>query len=228
MKAKWVTKLLAGLVLGLFSAVLVWLLGNYIAPDLFYAYEARTYDWRVQKKIQDVPEQSIEEIVIVDIDGRSVSELGKFSQWPRSYYPRIIKYMQEGGAAAIGLDILFDRDLREPESDQAFVETTRQSGIVFNAVYFADADSANWRYKMTREPEEFDWQRFTYQLPAEVLVNMRSEDRFESEFIELLNAGHAVGHVNFEGDIDGIVRHIYLFTNFNNHSYPSLAFKIFL
>ncbi len=225
---KVLTKLAAGVVLGLLGALIIWVVADLLFPGLFYAFEARTYDWRVQNKIADVPEQSIEEIIIIDIDGRSVSELGKFSQWPRDYYPRVLRFLKEGRAKSIGLDIIFDRDMRDAKADSAFVEEVAKADNVFNAVYFSIADSLNWRYAMAAEPAGFDWQKYTYDLPAEVANSFRPEERFENEFIELLNASHAVGHVNFEGDVDGVVRRIYLFTRFNNHFYPSLAFKIYL
>jgi len=88
--------------------------------------------------IQDIPEQSIEDIIIIDIDGRSVSKLGKFYQWPRSYYPRLVRFMNEGGALAIGIDILLDKDMRQPEADKDFIETVRRAGNVFNSIYFED------------------------------------------------------------------------------------------
>jgi adenylate cyclase len=222
------TKLVAGGLLGLASAVFIWVLAKLILPDLFYAFEARTYDSRVGIGIQDVPEQSIEDIVIVDIDGRSVSKLGKFYQWPRSYYPRIIRFLNEGGALAIGIDVLLDKDIRQPEADQDLIASINQAGNVFNALYFEDQDSLSWRYKMEKEPDEFEWQRFAYILPPRISERFVQEDRIGSEFNELLNASHGVGHVNFRGDVDGVVRQIFLFRYFNNHAYPSLAFKMFL
>ena len=227
MKGKVLSKIGAGVVLGLISAALVWVLADIFLPGLFYSFEARTYDSRVTTRIADVPRQSIDDIVIVDIDGRSISELGKFQQWPRSYYPRIIDFMNAGGAAAVGLDIIFDKDTREPESDKLFIESIRNAGNVFNSIYFEREDSVSWRYRMALEPSGFEWSRFSYVFPEEVSSQFREEDRIGNEFIELLNAGHAVGHVNFQGDVDGVVRKIHLFTNFNDHSYPSFAFKMY-
>ncbi len=228
MKGKLATKLVAGILLGSLSGVLVWLLANFGLQNLFYSFEARTYDNRVISKIQDVPSQSIDDIVIIDIDGRSESELGRFQQWPRTYYPRIIDFLNRGGAAAIGLDIIFVKDSRDPEADAAFVEATRNAGNVFNALYFEEEDSLNWRYRMYTEPQGLSWERFTYIFPEEIAIHFRQEERIGNEFIDLLNASHALGHVNFEGDVDGVVRKIHLFSNFNNHSYPALALKMFL
>lgn len=228
MKGKIATKIFAGILLGAISGVLIWLLANFVLSDLFYSFEARTYDNRVMSKVQDVRPQSIEDIVIIDIDGRSESELGRFQQWPRTYYPRVIDYLNKGGAAAIGLDIIFVRDTRDPEADAAFAEATRKAGNVFNALYFEEEDSANFRYKMDSEPADFEWQRFAYIFPEEISRHFKHEDRIGNEFFELLNASHALGHVNFEPDVDGVVRKIYLFSNFNDHSYPALAFKMYL
>ena len=69
MKRNLAHKLIAGVITGIAAAVIVWLLANLILPGLFSSFEARTYDHRVTLDIQDVPRQSIDDIVIIDIDG---------------------------------------------------------------------------------------------------------------------------------------------------------------
>jgi adenylate cyclase len=221
-------KLTSGALLGIISALIVLVLAQVLARNLMYSYEAQTYDWRVQKKIADVPAQSIEDIVIIDVDGRSVSKLGRFAQWPRSYYPRILNYLREGGALAVGLDILFDKDIWQPESDKEFIETVSSMNNIYNSLYFGDSDSLNWRHKMDQEPDGFDTPKFAYRLPNGHNFNFVTEERMENEFIELLNASAGLGHVNFQPDYDGVVRSIHLFSRFNKNLYPSLAFKMFL
>ena len=229
MKSKTLTKILAGIILGIISAVFVYFLtNNALLENLFYSFEARTYDWRVTSSIEDVARESLDDIVIIDIDERSVSELGKFSQWSRSYYPKIIKFLNDGGAVAVGLDIIFDKDIREPEEDIKFVQAIQDAGNVYNAIYFSEADSFTFRYPMANEPEGFQWEKYTFFLPVKITRKFRTEERLENEFTELLNASKGVGHVNFKGDVDGVVRKIHLFNNFNNHTYPALAFKIYL
>ncbi|RMH64738.1 MAG: adenylate/guanylate cyclase domain-containing protein [Calditrichaeota bacterium] len=225
---KYVIKMLYGALWGAVAALTVWLLESVLAPGLMYEYEARTYDWRVRQKVADVRDQSIENIVIVDIDGRSVSELGKFAQWPRRYYPEIIKYINSGGAGAIGLDIIFDRDIWRPAEDMDFVNAVKNSGNVYNALYFGGADSLNFRYAMDREPPAFDAERFYYRLKSPYRPSFHKEQRLENEFFELLNASRGLGHVNFTADNDGVVRSIHLFTDFNGHLYPSLALRMFM
>ncbi len=225
---KNIKKVFYGAFWGALAAVFVWLLDNYIAPGLMYEYEARTYDWRVRQKVADVSDQSIENIVIIDIDGRSVSELGKFYQWPRRYYPQIIDYLEAGGAAAIGLDIIFDKDIWRPEEDKLFINSVRHQGHVYNALYFGSADSLNFRYAMKKEPAAFDAQKFYFRLHSPYRPLFRKEQRLENEFFDLLNASRGNGHVNFNADIDGVVRSIHLFTDFNDHLYPSLALRMYM
>jgi adenylate cyclase len=223
---KWFKKLLIGAAWGAFAAVLVWLLTRYVAKDLFYTYEAKTYDWRIKKKFE--PRPTIDDVIIVDIDERANQMLGKYSQWPRTYHAQIVDFLHKAGAMAIGLDILYDKDVWHPDQDVQFVNTVKKAGNVYTAVYFAQADSDNWRPVMKSEPEGFDARRFYYTFPPEVAALFPHEDRFESGFLELLNASRGVGHVNFNADVDGVVRRIHLFTNFNNHLYPTLGFKIFM
>ncbi len=224
---KFINKLLIAALLGLISTIIIWLLAHYVAKDLLYSYEARTYDWRIKSKIQDVPEAAIESIVIVDIDGLSVSELGKFSQWPRNYYPQLIENLNQGGAKAIGLDIIFDKTIWNPHYDREFVAEVDSANNVFNALYFAKSDSDNFRYSMPAEPAGFNFEKFKVNFPGQK-PDIRREERFESEFVDLLNASIGVGHVNFNADNDGVVRSIHLFTQFNQRLYPSLAFSMYM
>lgn len=229
MKNKTISKILSGVFLGIVSAILVWIVVKYLAPDLFYSFEAKTYDWRITKSIADRSKNEvIEDIVIIDIDGRSVSELGKFSQWPRSYYPKVINFLNEGGAKVIGLDVIFDKDIREPEEDVKFVQAVRNAGNITNALLFSESDSLNWRYAMKSEPQGFEWQKFAYNLELDKRKHFYNEERIDNEFIGLLNAGNSVGHINFNSDVDGVVRKIFLFTNFNDNSYASFAFQLFM
>jgi adenylate cyclase len=227
MKSKLIHKLLAGVITGVLAAIIVWLFANLILPDLFASFEARTYDHRISLAIQNIPSQSIDDIVIIDIDGRSESELGRFSQWPHSYYTQLVNYLSEGGAAIIGLDIILVKDIRNPQDDRELIQAISNAGNIVNALYFEQEDSISWRYKMMTPPREFEWQKFSQELPIEHREMFPDNDRIGNEFFSLLNAGYSLGHVNFRGDVDGVVRKIHLFSNFLDQSYSSFAFRIF-
>ncbi|MCQ2108074.1 MAG: CHASE2 domain-containing protein [Fibrobacter sp.] len=46
-------------------------------------------------------------ILIVDIDEPALAKLGNYNEWDRSIHADVVKHLSEGGAAAIGFDILF-------------------------------------------------------------------------------------------------------------------------
>ncbi len=226
MLKKHLRKILSGAVLGFTAALAVWIMAKYLAPELFFTYEAKTYDWRVTQKFEPVP--TIDDIIIIDIDARSNIELGKYSQWPREYHTKIVQFLKDAGALAVGLDILYDKAIWQPEQNVEFVQAVNQAQNVYTALYFSQADSDNWLPVMDDEPAAFNAAKYYYTLPQQDMQRFRSEERFESGFYELLNSSMGNGHVNFNADIDGVVRSIHLFTNFNGHLYPSLAFKMFM
>ena len=219
-------KAINGALLGFLAAIVVWILAKIIVPDLMYSYEAKTYDWRVERKIIDA--EPIDDIVIIDIDERSNQELGKYSLWPRTYHSQLVKYLADAGALAIGLDILYDPFTWRPEQDEEFIQTIKEAGNVYLAIYFGEADSNTFRYAMNHEPDGYNAEQFYYKLPLKETERFPHEQRFESNFVDLMNSGRGNGHVNFAADIDGVVRRIHLFTEFNNHLYPSLSFKMFM
>ena len=65
MKNKTFSKILRAAALGLLAAVLVWLISKYVAADLFYSVEAKTYDWRVKKHVLDRDENDVIEDIVV-------------------------------------------------------------------------------------------------------------------------------------------------------------------
>ncbi len=60
----------------------------------------------------NAPKKQIEEIVIVDVDEKSIEKLGNFRHWPRSFYAKVIDFLSQGKAKAIVFDVFFT----EPDS----------------------------------------------------------------------------------------------------------------
>jgi adenylate cyclase len=227
--AKVLRRLLAGTIISVVSALFVWGVMKVSLPTLFYGYEAKTLDWRFQWRAFDAQrsELQVEDIVIVDVDGRSVNKLGKFSQWDRKYYSHIIDYMSSGGAIAIAFDILFDPD-RDKFADSLFIESVKKANNVYTAIYFAYPDSDNFLYKMDNEPPGIDWNRFYYTFDKSVRIKFNSRERLEATFPKLIDASFGAPAVNVFPDDDGVIRWAPLFINFNEHYYPTLGFRIML
>ncbi|KPJ53865.1 hypothetical protein AMJ39_03005 [candidate division TA06 bacterium DG_24] len=75
---------------------------------LYVDFERKAYDLRYWwKPALRGREGRLDDVVIVDIDERSLATLGRFQDWPRYYHAQIANYVNQGGAAAVGFDIFF-------------------------------------------------------------------------------------------------------------------------
>lgn len=227
MKQSFWKKVMAGLSVGMVCGLLVWLISQMLFQSFFYRIEAQTYDWRLRRVIEQ-PENPIDDIVIIDVDERSVQKLGTYHHWPRTYWERLIKYLSDARVKMIGIDYIFDPDKRYPEEDKAFQRAIFETGNVCSALYFSQADTEHFRPAMVNEPPGLDYTRLTHQLPENLFQNLLVQDRLEPEYPEFLNASKTAGYVNLYPDPDGVIRRIPIFLRFNNHVYSAFAFQMAL
>ena len=83
---------LIGLVVGLLISSLTYLIPSF--HNLLDKYEFTLYDSRMKAKA-NLPEASIDDVVIIDIDAMSTSPkesggLGRFYNWPQAYHGKLI------------------------------------------------------------------------------------------------------------------------------------------
>lgn len=84
-------------------------------------YDATLYVWE---------RPSPEDIVIVAIDEKSLSALGRWP-WPRRTHAQLVRRLSAAGASVVALDIIFaEADSRDPSGDQALADAIRESARV--------------------------------------------------------------------------------------------------
>ena len=76
-------------------------------------------------------------ILIVDIDDRSLAQLGAWP-WSRETHARMVDRLTEAGAKTIVYDVLFS-EAGDPAQDQALGEAIKRSGRVYLPQFLADA-----------------------------------------------------------------------------------------
>ena len=232
MKHPLIRKLTIGIISGLVSLLFVWVLTEWLFPEFFYRFESATYDLRTRMNwrlsLPEDPRQlkPIEDIVIIDVDEFSLQRLGKFHNWPRTYWAKAIRLLKQGGARLIGLDFIFDPDPRHPDEDQAFLQAIAEAGNVVTAFYLAEADSENFLYAMPSEPANFQYSRFVVDVPPELFYRLPAGDRMDPTFSDFFNASMGVGFVNIIPDPDGVTRWLQPFMRFNEHAYPAFSIKL--
>ena len=240
--------LVAGLLIGWGTQI-----DGFFLKSMLDSYEFRSYDSRMKGKVADVEEASIEDVVIVDIEQNSIESLGRLREWPYAYHGQLIDVVTSGNPRAILFDIIFDPEntydfdlvnalvTQEVPSDaslyeaaeqylishdpERFVTSTAQSGKVYHALVFEEADTSIFAYPMDSEPEGYDPGRHIIDLPLDQGQRLPTAERMGNTYVELLNASQRTGTANFPQDEDGIIRRTPTAIYFEGpqHVYPSLA-----
>jgi len=65
------------------------------------------YDLKFSLSIAGKGKPKIKDVVIIDLDEKSIQKLGRYSSWPIAYYGEVVNYISEGGAKAIAFDMFF-------------------------------------------------------------------------------------------------------------------------
>ena len=227
MKENFFKKILTGLLIGITSGLIVWILTVFFFKQFFYRIEAPAYDWRM-KRVVESPPSPIDDIVIIDVDERSLQKLGSYHHWPREYWMKLINYLNNTNVSMIGLDVIFDPNYRHPEDDLNFQRAIKSAGNVCSAFYLSQADPEHFRRFMANEPEGLDYNKFIWTIPDNLFARIIPQDRFEPEYPEFLNASMTAGYVNLFPDPDGVLRRIPTFLRFNQNVYPCFALQMAL
>ncbi len=232
MKTKTLRAFYIGNLIGLATAAVIILITAGLFPGLFDGFEAKTLDLRYASKIRKLEAtragQTIDDIVIIDIDNRSLNQFGRFQQWPRDYYTDVLHFLAESGALVIGFDVLFMEPDIDRVADQQLVEATAKAGNVCHAFSFSRAEPDAFLYKMDALPEALDQSGFSFIFAESIVKRFPAADRFDGKFYSLYNAARRIGFVNFLPDNDSVIRKMPLFMNFGGELYPSLAMAVVL
>lgn len=220
--------------IGILSALVVILIVRFLPSNLFQEFEENTLDWRYQKKAQkhwaDRQGQTIDDIIIVEIDERSIGKLGRFQQWPRSYYAQLIENITAGKPAVIGMDILFlENDAKNPASDDSLLKVIKKPDNIVLSMSFSSANPNNFEYPMDEPPAGFQAEKFSCLIDSNHINIFPSVDRFDGKFIELYNESAGLGFANFipnQNSQETVIRDFPLFINFAGRQYPAFSTAI--
>ncbi len=147
-------QLLTGSGLGVLSALFIWGMTSAewsFLKEVVDNYEFSSYNSRFRARTSDFQEESIDTVLIIDIDQQSINELGNYNRWFHDQHGALIDYLSSGSPKAILFDILFDSE-PDPYNDTAFVNATYRAGNVYHAIALSQADTLNFQYPMTEPP----------------------------------------------------------------------------
>ncbi len=228
---------LLGIICGLLSIAIFYYPVIKPLSDTMSDLEAKTFDSRFgfqirrkerEKNIDLKSEFYIQNIVIVDIDVRSLSKLGNYFKWSRSYHARVVDIIKRDGADAIGFDILFAGKSKDPEEDLELVRACREAGNVFNSVMIDKADTLNFLYPTKSDPYARFSPHSSYKLDDRTASIFPRLERIEGPSEELAEVSAGFGAVTAFADGDGVIRRAPVFISLNDRLYPLLGFAMVL
>lgn len=125
-----------------------------IGAFLFNALEF--LDLRVHDFLYQHKKPVNEDIIILGIDDESLLQLGKWP-WERTVIADVIRMLTEGGAAAIGVDIIYSEKSPDSAQDEALVEAVRSDQTIIipgYCVFYNDSETGKLSVDRIVEPFE--------------------------------------------------------------------------
>ena len=199
-------------------------------PDHFQSLDSRVRDFYFKFRGAEKTDDSI---IIVDIDERSIKELGQWP-WEREKVATILQNLSNQGAAIIGLDIIFSEADKTsphamakewnlhatnlPDYDLILAKTIAQTPAILGYVF--DFNDAN--------------ENEAPQIPAVFVEKSKQPMEFLPQAKGVLtnipliqNAGYSSGYLNNIPDESGVIRSVPLLIGYDMEIYPSLAFEMY-
>ena len=188
-----------------------------------------TYDFYQSLFIE---ETDFDKVLIIDIDEKSIAELGQFP-WRRDIWGKIIYKLNDLGVDTIAFDVFFsEADMQNPkkilqeynlkgnneilDSDEYFLKSIKSSKIVLPIV--GDTSGVNKNNNSTPRVNIInkgsDAKEFLYSFRNKIT----SIEKFN-------NAAKGVGSISFLDSEDGILRSLPLMLNLENVIWPTLALE---
>lgn len=211
----------AGVALTLLGAAL-----NLWPPPLVVFLEGKVYD----SFLRTAPKRHVsEKVTIVDLDEASLARLGQWP-WPRDQVARLLGKIREGGAVAVGLDMVF------AEPDRASIGAPPggmdTDGTLAKAI-------AGGPFVLGHQ---FDFDAVRGEAcvihPLRAAVHIGAEGAGAEDLLEapgivcnlpvLSRAAGSSGFFNVSPDPDGVLRRVPLVIRYRGQIYPSLALALYL
>jgi len=220
-----VRKVIAGLLLGVGSALVVLLLGWTGVLDKL---ELQLYDWSLRQRSD--PKSVNQDIVLVEINDASIRDyseaVGRWP-WPRVLQSNLIDFLRRAPARVIAYDIQLsekssgsfkfgDDTWTSEESDAAIVSSARDAN---NVIMLADATNPGATAGNAQYASAATWRSPAYRLGSAIEQRPLVLPPFQA----LTDAASALGHNFLALDDDGVARRMAPFIRSAGQYLPSLG-----
>lgn len=201
-------------------ALLVFSIIYICLPVFFEELEHRLYDYRLRFSSKPEPAR---EIVLVDIDDKTVKALAAVGSWPwnRGIHAKVVDVLTQCDVGLVLFDIVFHGHGSGPkEGNAAFSRALAQNGkVILPAAFQLTREEEPVRLEM----DDADWALKDSLLFLKT-VNVTKLYQAERSFVPLpvfSKSASAVGHISALCDSDGVFRRLPLLIGFNGDVLPS-------
>ncbi len=201
-----------------------------LLPNKFHSLDNRLRDFYFSIR---GPIETSSNIVIIDIDEKSIKELGQWP-WERDKISQILTNLSNNGAGIIGLDIMFSEadktspkqfakkwgfnPTNMPDFDKILANTIHNTPTILGFLFYFDIKNQNIAPDIPTLLIEKK-KKYGEFLPISkgVLTNIDT----------IQNAGYSSGFINSLPDDSGIIRSIPLLIKYDDSIYPALSLEMY-
>ena len=178
-----------------------------------------------------IEQSNYDEVVIVDIDEKSIGEVGQFP-WRRDVFAKLIKRLDQYGASVIAFDIFFsEEDKQNPkkileefeinndtviDSDQELLESIESSKVVLAVL----GDVSSFNKKNTSTPKTNIISR-----GVDVSNNVYSFRNKITSLEEFNNVTAGIGTISYLDSPDAVLRSVPMLLKIDNDIWPALSLE---
>jgi len=210
-------------------------------PVLYRPIERKFYDIRMYLNVEN---KRIPDIVIVDVDEKSLKELGRFYDWPRYNFSKVIDAISSQKPLVIGIDFLFTEPdtlpgIRRNIYRTFLLSTLKKDYLVDSVLSYLSFD----RY-LILSAGKAENPVFAGMLTNDTITNISDATLkllelpdapewlspvytgFISPLDGLIISGAKPGIINMHPDPDGVIRKVPLVLNYQGKLLPSFPLAV--
>ncbi len=208
--------------------------------SFFERIEGMLYDVRLNATLPAEKRRFEENIVIIDIDEKSMQEQGRYP-WSRSKVAQLVESLHEAGVVVIAFDIFFAEPERNPVNEIIGKNKNLPDSFVSTITSLTESVDADSQFARVLSDSEvvlgflFDNQaKTTGHLPPSSIIWQKTNNEVSeiTSFTKVLGnieklqtSAIGAGFINSVPESDGFIRKASLVLNYNNTLYPSLALE---
>ena len=178
-----------------------------------------------------IEKNNFEEVVIIDIDEKSIGEIGQFP-WRRDVFADLIQKLNQYGVSVISFDVFFsEEDKQNPkkileefnikndtvfDSDQKFLESIKSSKVILPIL----GDISMYNKDNSSKPKTNIISKGGG--PSNYIYSFKNKITSLEKFN---NAAKGVGTISYLDSSDAILRSVPLFLKIGNDIWPALSLE---